>query len=98
MPIESKIFLAAAAVLLVLNVITFIVYALDKHYAQTGHRRISEKNLLLLALFGGSTGALFGMTVVRHKTKHIKFLVLIPLFLLIHIAIIFYAILQMPTV
>jgi len=98
MPISSKIFLAAAGALLVMNLITFIVYALDKHYAKTGHRRISERTLLLLALCFGSTGALFGLTVVRHKTKHVKFIVLVPLFLLLHVIIIFYAILQMPTV
>ena len=98
MPTSSKIFLAAAALLLVMNIVTFIAFALDKHYAKIGHRRISERTLLLLTLFGGSTGALFGMTVVRHKTKHAKFVVLVPLFLLLHVIVIFYAILQMPTV
>ena len=98
MPTSSIVFLTVAALLTMMNLVTFTAFALDKHYAKTGHRRISERTLLLLAFFGGSTGALFGMTVVRHKTKHTKFVILVPLFLLLHVILCFYGILQMPTV
>ncbi len=73
--------------LLFINIITFFIYGRDKNYARTGKWRISENTLLGLALLGGSLGALLGMKVFRHKTKHWKFKVLVPLFLIIHIII-----------
>lgn len=69
------------AALGVMNLITFIVYAYDKHIAQQqrGKRRVPERTLILLAFLGGCIGALLGMVLCRHKTKHTKFLVLVPL-------------------
>lgn len=71
-----------------LNVLTFAVYAVDKHIAKSrkGGRRVPERTLILLAFCGGSFGALLGMVLCRHKTKHIKFLVLVPLAALLWIA------------
>ena len=64
-----------------MNLITFIVYAYDKHIAQQnrGKRRVPERTLILLAFLGGCIGAALGMVLCRHKTKHAKFLVLVPL-------------------
>ena len=69
------------AALGVMSVVTFAVYAYDKHIAQAGkgRRRVPERTLLLLAFLGGCIGALLGMVLCRHKTKHIRFLVLVPL-------------------
>ena len=77
------------AALAVLNLITFIVYAVDKRIAQQrkGRRRVPERTLLLLALCGGCVGALFGMLLCRHKTKHAKFMVGIPVIILLQAAI-----------
>ena len=44
-------------------------------------------DLLLIAALGGSVGALLGMEVFRHKTKHWQFKVLVPVFLVLHIAL-----------
>lgn len=52
-----------------LSFVTFIVYWVDKSAAQNGSRRISEKTLHLLALFGGWPGALLAQQKLRHKTK-----------------------------
>ena len=52
------------------NVVTFTVYGIDKSKARRGAWRIPEKTLFLLPLLGGSVGALLGMKVFRHKTKH----------------------------
>ena len=52
------------------NVVTFTVYGIDKSKARRGAWRIPEKRLFLLPLLGGSVGALLGMKVFRHKTKH----------------------------
>ena len=64
-----------------MNLITFIVYAYDKRIARQnrGKRRVPERTLLLLAFFGGFLGAALGMALCRHKTKHTKFRILVPL-------------------
>lgn len=65
--------------LIVMNVLTFIVYGIDKQKAKRGKWRISEKTLMMLAVFGGSIGAWIGMQVFRHKTKHLLFVIGVPL-------------------
>jgi uncharacterized membrane protein YsdA (DUF1294 family) len=55
--------------LVVLSLITFLVWGLDKFYARTRHWRISEHHLLNLALLGGASGALLAMLLLRHKTR-----------------------------
>ena len=69
------------AALGLMNLITFLVYAYDKRIAQQkkGMRRVPERTLLLLAFFGGFLGALLGMFLCRHKTKHVRFRILVPL-------------------
>lgn len=73
--------------LVLINLFTFLLYGLDKWYARTHRYRISERMLLLLALFGGSAGALLGMYGFRHKTKHLQFVILVPMMLLLHVLI-----------
>ena len=58
--------------LIVINILTFAVYGIDKWKAKQGSWRISEATLLMLAVIGGTIGALLGMQVWRHKTKHKK--------------------------
>ena len=67
---------------LCLNLVTFFLYGLDKRKAKQRQWRISERVLLWLGALGGVAGALAGMQVFRHKTKHIRFLVLNPIFLI----------------
>lgn len=71
--------------LLMINAVTFLVYAADKHKAKKGKLRVPEKTLFLLAGIGGSMGALLGMQVLRHKTKHMSFVIGIPLILIVQI-------------
>ena len=73
-------------VLVGLNLLAFALYGIDKWKAKRGAWRISEATLLLIAALGGSIGALLGMEFFRHKTRHVKFRVLVPLFLILHIA------------
>lgn len=73
--------------LLVINIITFIVYGVDKLKAQRNRWRISEKMLLFLATIGGSFGALAGMYTFHHKTLHKKFVFGVPLILVIQVMI-----------
>ena len=75
--------------LIVINVVTFLVYGIDKWKAKKGSWRISEATLLILAAIGGSIGALLGMKVWHHKTMHKKFKYGLPLILLAQIALIY---------
>ena len=60
--------------LLIINLITFVVYALDKWKAAKHKRRISEFNLLILSFFGGTVGAVSAMLIFRHKISKKSFL------------------------
>lgn len=78
--------------LVFINLITFLVFGFDKWKAKRGEkkegvRRVPEKNLFLLALVGGSAGALLGMRVFHHKTLHKAFKFGIPLILALQIII-----------
>ncbi len=72
--------------LIAVNLVSLALYGLDKLKAKKGAWRISEATLLFAALLG-PVGALLGMELFRHKTKHVKFKVLVPLFLIVHIAL-----------
>ena len=76
--------------LIAINIVTFLVYGIDKWKAKHGSWRISEATLLILAVIGGSIGALLGMKVWRHKTQHKKFKYGLPLILIIQIILIGY--------
>lgn len=68
-----------------INMLSFILMGWDKYCAKKHYWRISEYNLLGLALLGGAVGTLLGMVLFHHKTKKTHFKVLIPLFTLINI-------------
>lgn len=75
------------AYLLGMNAAAYILMAVDKTNAMRKARRIPEAVLLLIAALGGSLGEWLGMASLHHKTKHKKFLILVPVFLFIHIAL-----------
>ena len=76
--------------LVVINVVAFVVYGVDKYKAKHGRWRIPEATLLGLAVIGGSIGAWLGMRVWHHKTMHKKFQYGIPLILIAQIALVFF--------
>ena len=84
--------------LLGINVVTFIVYGIDKYKAKKAKWRIPEATLLLLAVLGGSIGAWMGMKVWHHKTMHKKFKYGIPAILLIQIALMAYLHIKIITI
>ena len=77
--------------LLAVNVLTFIVYGVDKWKARRGHWRVPEATLMGLAALGGSVGAWLAMQLFRHKTQKKKFRYGVPaLFVLQVAAVLFY--------
>ena len=71
MPLTTKqiVIIAYAAYLVLLSLITFIAYGVDKKKAEKGKYRTKEKTLLLLSFLGGAFGGYPAMLVFRHKTK-----------------------------
>jgi len=70
------------------NIVTFALYGADKQKARKNKRRISEATLILCAFIMGGAGALLGMSVFRHKTKHLKFKLLVPIAFILNIVIV----------
>ena len=75
--------------LIIINILCLILIIIDKILAIKKKQRISEFHLLTITLFGGSIGTLLGMIIVRHKIRKLKFLLLVPLSLILHILIYF---------
>lgn len=74
----------------IINLVTFVAFAIDKMNA-VGHRsRIRIVTLLGLALIGGSFGGLLAMYLLHHKTKKDYFTVGIPLIILMQVVVVFY--------
>ena len=74
--------------LVIINVVTFFMYGIDKWKAKKSKWRIRETALLGLTVLGGSIGAWLGMKVWHHKTLHKKFKYGIPLILITQVALV----------
>ena len=73
--------------LIIINIITYIIYGIDKYKSIKHKYRISEPTLIILAIIGGPIGAFFGMITYHHKTKKKKFTITIPIIMLIWVYI-----------
>lgn len=73
--------------LCIINVLSFGFMLADKRKARKKSWRIRESTLLTLCAIGGSLGGLAAMKLFRHKTKHLRFAIGIPVMLAIHIMI-----------
>ena len=71
-----------------ISVVSVIVCVYDKFAAKKDLQRISEKNLLLLSAIGGALAMYITMRIIRHKTKHTKFMLGLPVIFLLQIAVI----------
>ena len=69
------------------NLLAFALMGLDKRRAKRGAWRISEKSLFLPPLLGGTVGAILGMRVFHHKTKHWYFRIFFPLLAIVQLGI-----------
>ncbi|MBQ1170334.1 MAG: DUF1294 domain-containing protein [Oscillospiraceae bacterium] len=75
--------------LLIVNAVSFLLMLADKQKAKKKLWRIPESTLLLSAAIGGSIGSLAGMYTFRHKTKHLKFTLGVPVILVLQMAAVF---------
>lgn len=73
--------------LIIINAVGWLIMLIDKQKAKRNAWRIPEATLMGIAAIGGSLGSLIGMYQFRHKTKHRKFTVGIPLLLIVHIVL-----------
>ena len=73
--------------LLIINAAGFILMLVDKIKAKKNLWRVPEATLFLVAAVGGSVGSILGMYTFRHKTKHIKFIVGMPVILAVQVII-----------
>jgi len=76
----------------IMTIIGFLVMAVDKRRAVRGGWRIPERTLFIIAALGGALGVWMGMELMRHKTRHTKFVIGIPAILVLHIIIAAYAV------
>lgn len=76
--------------LFIINAISLLLMLLDKLLAKKHLRRIPEAVLLGTAILGGSLGATLGMLLFRHKTKHLLFLIGLPVLLIAQIGLLLY--------
>ncbi|MBQ6820374.1 MAG: DUF1294 domain-containing protein [Clostridium sp.] len=75
---------------LIINILSFITMYIDKKKSIKNKWRVKESTLFLLAILGGSVGSITGMYTFRHKTKHITFIIGIPLILIMQIVLIIF--------
>ena len=71
--------------LICMSILGFASMGIDKEKAKRNAWRIPEKTLFLIAIMGGSIGSIAGMQVFRHKTKHMSFVIGMPLILILQI-------------
>ncbi len=87
---DKTVWITVAAVYLALiNLTALILYGADKKKAKRGQWRIPEKTLLGVAVIGGSAGAILGMFLFRHKTKHWYFRYGLPAILIVQLALVY---------
>ena len=74
----------------VVSLISIIVTIYDKKIAGTGKRRVPEATLLMWSALGGSIAMLLTMFSIRHKTQHKKFMIGIPLIIILQVVAIYF--------
>ncbi len=82
---KNILVIIAVIYIVLINVTAFIMYGIDKNKAKKHRWRIPEATLIGVAVIGGSVGALIGMQFFRHKTKHPKFYIGVPLIIILQI-------------
>ncbi|MFA7245041.1 MAG: DUF1294 domain-containing protein [Candidatus Magasanikbacteria bacterium] len=77
------------AYLILINIVTFITFGIDKSKSINNARRVSEKTLWIMSFLGGSLGAMLAMKMFRHKTKKLSFQAMMAVILVVQIFVIY---------
>lgn len=85
----NTILIILAIYLILINLVSAIVTIYDKRCAVKKRWRVKESTLLLLSFFGGSVGMYITMLLIRHKTRHLKFMLGIPIVLIFQLVTVF---------
>ena len=75
---------------MIINLVGFVMMCVDKQLAIHHKNRVPEKVLFLIAIIGGSFGSILGMYAFRHKTKHLSFVIGMPVILLAQIIVLYF--------
>ena len=86
----DNVMLFICGYLAAISLVAVFATIIDKRAAKRGSNRISERALILVSIFGGSVAMLLTMRLIRHKTKHSKFMVGIPVIIALQIAAAFF--------
>ena len=86
----SNIFLFFMGYLVAISILSIVVTIHDKHAAIKKRSRVSEKTLFALAILGGSAAMYLTMQTIRHKTKHLRFLLGLPLIFIGQVALVLF--------
>lgn len=70
--------------LCIVNLIAFFIFGIDKLKAKRDSYRISEKTLITICAVGGALGGLLGMMIFHHKTSKPKFVITVPMLVLVY--------------
>ena len=92
---RGTVLLLVALWMTILSLCSFFLYWYDKRLAQRNQWRIPERTLLLSVVFGGGVGALLAMYGFRHKTKHRRFTVGVPLILVLQLVLLSWCVLSL---
>ena len=84
------LFTIAKTYLVLINALALLLMLIDKKKARRGAWRIPEATMLGVALLGGSVGGILGMYLFRHKTRHARFFIGMPLILMLQIGVFFF--------
>ncbi|NLM72953.1 MAG: DUF1294 domain-containing protein [Clostridiaceae bacterium] len=82
--------------ILTINIVAFTTALIDKLASIRQRRRIPEKTLFSLALLGGSVGLYLSMIIIRHKTRHLKFMLGVPLIIISQLLLIWLVLNHIP--
>jgi len=77
---------------MIINLVGFVMMCVDKQLAIHHKNRVPEKVLFLIAIIGGSLGGILGMYAFRHKTKHLSFVIGMPVILIIQLVLVYFVI------
>lgn len=87
---KEALMTAGLLYLAVVSLLAMILTVADKIKAKRNSRRIPERGLMTLALLGGATAMLLTMEAIRHKTKHKRFMIGLPIMILVQVLLLLY--------